>query len=82
MINTMDKKQLQERNDAILRGLEEAYRKMIIFKRQKNSPSGRRPVAVSVDGKVRKIDPYDILNTTTYHRKPEGQQSVNLRSKY
>lgn len=63
MINTMDKNKLQERNDAILRGLEEAYRKMIIFKRQKNSP-----VVVSVDGEVREIDPYDMPDTTTYHR--------------
>ena len=64
----MDEKELQKRNDAILRGLEEAYRKMIIFKRQKNSPSGRRPVVVSVDGEVKEIDPYDMPDTTTYHR--------------
>ncbi|MGB3588740.1 MAG: hypothetical protein WBA23_19495 [Tunicatimonas sp.] len=59
----MDKEELQKRNDAILRGLEEAYRKMIIFKRQKNSP-----VVVSVNGEVKKINPYDVPDTTTYHR--------------
>ena len=59
----MNKKELKERNEAICRGLEEAYRKMIIFKRQKNSP-----VVVSVDGEVKEIDPYDMPSTTTYHR--------------
>ena len=59
----MDKEELRKRNDAILRGLEEAYRKMIIFKKQKNSP-----VAVSVDGEVRKVDPHKMPPTTTYRR--------------
>ena len=59
----MSKEELRERNDAILRGLEEAYRKMIIFKKEKNSP-----VAVSVDGEVRTIDPHEMPPTTTYHR--------------
>lgn len=54
--------------EKIAKGLEEAYRKMIIFKRQKNSPSGRRPVVVSIDGEVRKIDPFEMPDTTTYHR--------------
>jgi hypothetical protein len=54
--------------EKIAKGLEEAYRKMIIFKRQKNSPSGRRPVVVSVDGEVKEIDPYEMPATTTYHR--------------
>ena len=56
-------KELRRRNDSILRGLEEAYRKMIIFKRQKNSP-----VVVSVNGEVKEIDPYEMPATTTYHR--------------
>lgn len=47
----------------LAKGLEEAYRKMIIFKRQKNSP-----VVVSVGGGVKEIDPYDMPDTTTFHR--------------
>ena len=49
--------------EKIVKGLEEAYRRMIIFKRQKNSP-----VVVSIDGKVQKINPHDMPDTTTYHR--------------
>nr|WKN38175.1 hypothetical protein K4G66_05610 [Tunicatimonas sp. TK19036] len=49
--------------DKIARGLEEAYRKMIIFKRQKNSP-----VVVSVNGEVREVDPHEMPDTTIYHR--------------
>lgn len=49
--------------ERIAQGLEEAYRKMIIFKRQKNSS-----VAVSIDGEVRKIDPHEMPSTITYRR--------------
>ena len=60
----MNDKALQDKEfEKIARGLEEAYRKMIIFKRQKNSP-----VVVSVNGEVKEIDPYDMPSTTTYHR--------------
>ena len=59
----MNREELNDRNDAILRGLEEAYRRMIIFKRQKNSP-----VIVSINGEVKEVDPHDMPDTTTYHR--------------
>ena len=53
----------EDKVERIAQGLEEAYRKMIIFKKEKNSP-----VAVSVDGEVRTIDPHEMPPTTTYHR--------------
>lgn len=49
--------------EKIAQGLEEAYRRMIIFKRQKNSP-----VVISVNGEVKEVDPYEMPSTTTYHR--------------
>ena len=58
-----DEEKLEQETERIARGLEEAYRKMIIFKRQKNSP-----VVVSVNGEVKEIDPNDMPSTTTYHR--------------
>ena len=52
------KEQLQELENKIAQGLEEAYQKMVKFKKQKNSP-----VIVSRDGKVIEIKPEDILPT-------------------
>ena len=57
------KKEHDPELEAIAKGLEEAYRRMIIFKRQKNSP-----VVVSVNGEVKEIDPYEMPSTTTYRR--------------
>jgi hypothetical protein len=47
----------------IAKGLEETYRRLIIFKRQKNSP-----VVISREGKVVEVDPWDMPETTTYER--------------
>ncbi len=49
------KEQLKELEDKLSRGLEEAYRKMVLFKKQKNSP-----VVISENGKVVRIDPEKI----------------------
>tara|TARA_B100000315_G_scaffold260870_2_gene326643 strand:+ start:12129 stop:12311 length:183 start_codon:yes stop_codon:yes gene_type:complete len=54
---------LQELENKIIKGLEEAYRKMVIFKKQKNSP-----LIVSRNGKVVEIAPDDIPPTTSYKR--------------
>jgi len=53
------KEQLQELENKIAKGLKEAYRKMVEFKKQKNSP-----VIVSRNGEIIEIDPDDILPTT------------------
>lgn len=53
------KEQLQELENKIAKGLEVAYRKMVEFKKQKNSP-----VIVSKDGEVIEIKPENILPTT------------------
>jgi len=49
--------------DKIIKGLEEAYRKMIIFKKEKNSK-----VVVSENGKILEIDPNDMPPTIHYSR--------------
>ncbi len=58
-----DKNRLQELEDQIIKGLEEAYRKMVLFKRQHKTP-----VIVSKDGKVVEVDPDKISLTTKYKR--------------
>lgn len=40
--------------------MQEAYRKIVVFKKQKNSP-----LIVSRNGKITKIDPENILPTTS-----------------
>jgi len=57
------KKELQEFEDKVVKGLEEAYRKMVVFKKQQKSP-----VIVSKNGKVVAIDPEKISPTTVYKR--------------
>ncbi len=52
------KEQLQELENKIAKGLEEAYRKMLEFKKQKNSP-----VIISRNGEVIELNPEDILPT-------------------
>lgn len=53
------KEQLKDLENKISKGLEEAYRKMAVFKKQKNSP-----LIVSRDGKVIEIKAENILPTT------------------
>ena len=53
----------QDLKEKIIKGLEEAYRKMVIFKKQKNSP-----LIISRNGKVIEVKPEDIPPTTKYIR--------------
>ena len=52
--------QLKELEQKVALGLQEAYRKMVVFKKQKNSP-----LIVSRNGKITKINPENILPTTS-----------------
>lgn len=56
----MDNKELRELEEKVNRGLKEAYRKMVEFKKKNNSP-----LIVSRDGKVIAIPPDEILPTTS-----------------
>ncbi|MDH5694316.1 MAG: hypothetical protein OEZ47_14565 [Gammaproteobacteria bacterium] len=57
------KEQLKEERDKIVKGLEEAYRKLVLFKKEKNSP-----MIVLREGKITEVDPNEILPTTLYKR--------------
>lgn len=57
-------KYLKEERDRIVKGLEEAYKRLVEYKRKKNSP-----IVVSRKGEVIEIHPNDILPTTRYKRK-------------
>lgn len=57
------KEELKEERDKIVKGLEETYRKLVLFKKEKNSP-----MIVLVDGKITEVDPNDIAPTTVYKR--------------
>lgn len=57
------KEQLQDLEDKIAKGLEEAYRKMVEFKKHKKSP-----IVMSKNGEVIKIEPDEIQPTTLYKR--------------
>jgi hypothetical protein len=57
------KEQLQELEDKIARGLEEAYRKMVVFKKHKKTP-----LVVSKNGKAVEIEPGKMQPTTLYKR--------------
>ena len=52
------KEQFKDLEDKIAFGLEEAYRKMVIFKKQKNSP-----MIIAKNGKIIEIAPNDIPAT-------------------
>jgi len=52
-MGTKDK--LKELEEKITKGLEESYKKMVKFKRYKNSP-----IVISKDGKIIKVDPNSI----------------------
>ena len=57
------KEQLKEERDKIVKGLEETYRKLVIYKKEKNSP-----IIVMREGKITAVDPNDMLPTTFYKR--------------
>ncbi|NEN25478.1 hypothetical protein G3O08_18460 [Cryomorpha ignava] len=57
------KEQLKEERDNIIKGLEETYRRLVEFKKRKNSP-----MIVIREGKIVAVDPYEILPTTLYKR--------------
>jgi hypothetical protein len=57
------KEQLKEERDKIVKGLEETYRKLVLFKKEKNSP-----MIVLREGKITEVDPNDIQPTTLYKR--------------
>jgi hypothetical protein len=60
------KEQLKEERDRIVKGLEEAYRKLIEFKKQKNSP-----MIVIRNGEIVAVDPNEIVPSVSYKRKVE-----------
>ncbi len=60
------KEQLKDERDKIVKGLEETYRKLIEYKKQKKSP-----MIVLRNGEIVAVDPYEILPTTLYKRSTE-----------
>ena len=59
----MKTKTFEEESKAILKGLEEAYEKMVKLKKEKGTP-----LVVSEDGEVKLIPAEDILPRTLYMR--------------
>ena len=57
------KEELKEERDKIVKGLEETYKRLLIFKKQKNSP-----MIVILDGKIQAVDPNDLEPTIFYRR--------------
>jgi sulfur carrier protein ThiS len=57
------KEQLKEERDKIVKGLEETYRKLVEFKKAKNSP-----FVVVRNGKIVEIDPHEVPPTISYKR--------------
>ncbi|UZD22967.1 hypothetical protein PBT90_06080 [Algoriphagus halophytocola] len=57
------KEQLKEERDRIVKGLEETYKKLVEYKKQKKSP-----MIVVRNGKIEAVDPHEILPTTLYKR--------------
>lgn len=55
--------QLKEERDKIVKGLEETYKRLVEYKKQKNSP-----MVVLKDGKIVAVNPNEILPTTSYKR--------------
>lgn len=53
----------KEERDKIVKGLEEAYRRLIEFKKMKNSP-----LIVMRDGEIVALDPHTVPATTVYKR--------------
>lgn len=64
MKSMMDNKEQQKKvRDKIVKGLEETYRRLVIYKKQINSP-----LVVIRDGKVTELDPFEVPPTTVYKR--------------
>lgn len=59
----MGEKQINEIRKKIIKGLEEAYKSLVEYKKQKNTP-----LIISKDGKVVEIQPNEILPTIIYKR--------------
>ena len=57
------KEQLKEERDKIVKGLEETYKRLIEFKKQKNSP-----MIIIREGKIIAADPNELSPTTLYKR--------------
>jgi sulfur carrier protein ThiS len=57
------KEQLKEERDRIVKGLEETYRRLIEFKKQKKSQ-----MIVVRNGEIVALDPNEIEPTTLYKR--------------
>lgn len=55
--------QLKLERDRIVQGLEETYRRLIDFKKEKKSP-----MIVLKDGQIAAVDPNDMPSTTVYRR--------------
>lgn len=55
------KEQLKDERDRIVKGLEETYRRLIKYKKQKNSS-----MIVVSNGKIIAVDPNEILPTVLY----------------
>ena len=60
-METKDK--LKEERDKIVKGLEETYRRLVEYKKQKNSP-----MIVVRNGKIEAVDPNEVPPTTLYER--------------
>lgn len=58
------KEQLKEERDRIVKGLEETYRRLVEYKKQKKSP-----IIMVRNGKIVAVDPNEVLPTTLYKRK-------------
>lgn len=57
------KEQLKEERDKIVKGLEETYRRLVEYKKEKKSP-----MIVVRNGKIVAVDPNEILPTIKYKR--------------
>ena len=57
------KEQLKEERDKIVKGLEETYRRLVEYKKQKNSP-----MVVLRNGEIVEVDPNEVPPTTVYKR--------------
>lgn len=56
-------KELKDERDKIVKGLEEAYRRLVEYKKQKKSP-----MVVMRGDKIVEVDPFEIAPTTVYKR--------------
>lgn len=54
-------KQLKSERDKIVKGLEETYRRLVVFKRKKNSP-----MIIMKEGKVVAVNPYEVPISIIY----------------